>query len=301
MIETISLDDMRLFAVVAERKSFTVAAGDLGIPKQTLSRRIAWLERSLGVKLLYRTTRRVQLSNAGAAYAERCTELVRFAREANRALGDAHEEPAGTLRVTADPVLGETFLGELFVAYARAWPAVRLDVQLTRRRVDLLEESFDVAFRVGEVDDAALSGVALGPARVRYCASPGYVKQRGIPHTPAELRAHDCLVTGTNAATRWPIVGEAGPRMHAVTGKHLFSSFSLCHDACVAGLGVALFPEFACADDLRRKRLVAVLDGAIVDVGAVWLVHPARRFLPARVRAFVDLARARFGRHPPWA
>jgi DNA-binding transcriptional LysR family regulator len=300
MNRTIQLEDMRLFAKVAEHRSFSAAARELGIPKQTISRRIALLERALGLQLIHRTTRRLQLSSAGAAYADRCAELVRFAEDANRAVSDAHEEPAGTLRVTADPLFGESFLAALLVEYAKRWPAVRLDVVLTRRRVDLIEESFDVAFRVGSVDDAALSGIELGPARVRYCASPGYVAARGVPSAPDELGQHDCLVVGSTEATRWPIASNKGPRLQPIIGKHVFSSFSLCRDAALAGLGIALFPEFACAADLKRKRLVPVLDGAIVEVGSVWLVYPARRFLPARARAFVDMARERFERTAPW-
>src|SRR5262249_53309451 len=144
-----------------EAGSFTAAARTSGVPKQTLSRRVAELERALGARLLHRTTRRLRLTDAGAAYAARCAEIERIAEEANRAAADTQEVPRGTLRVTADPVFGEAFLTDLVLDYAQAWPEVRLEVVLTRRRVDLVEEGFDVAFRVGQVDDPALSGFAL--------------------------------------------------------------------------------------------------------------------------------------------
>ena len=300
MSETISLQDMAWFARVAELEGFTAAASALGVPKQTLSRRVAELERALGVPLLHRTTRKVRLSAAGAAYAARCAELVRLAEDANRALTDARDEPAGTLRVTADPVFGEAFLTALLVEYASRWPEVRLDVALTRRRVDLVEEGFDVAFRVGALDDASSHGARLGPATVRLCASRRYVARHGAPRTADELGAHACLIVGSDRVTRWPVPGPRGPRSVTVTGKHVFTSFAMAHAAARAGLGVAVFPEFACAEDIRRGRLVPVLDGHAVDVGAVWLLHSSRRFLPARVRAFVDLARARFGARAPW-
>ncbi len=297
---TIDMGDMGLFARVAEAKSFTAAAQALGIPKQTLSRRIAALERALGVRLMHRTTRRLHLTDAGAAYAEGCAELVRVAAAANRAVTDAHEAPAGTLRVTADPVLGEAFLAELLVDYARRHPAVRLHVLLTRRRVDLVAEGFDVAFRVGPLDDPA-AGVELGPARIRYCASPQYVARRGAPTGPEQLAEHDCLVVASpGEAVRWPLPGERRPRLVPVVGKHVLSSFALARSAALAGLGIAIFPEFACVDDVRRGRLVPVLGPDPVDVGAVCLVHAGGRRVPARVRAFTELARERFARQPPW-
>ncbi len=300
MNETIRIEDMRLFASVAEARSFTAAARILGVPKQTLSRRIAELERALGVGLLHRTTRRLTLTDTGAAYAERCAEIVRLAGDANRAATDVNDVPRGTLRVTADPVFGEAFVTGLVKDYARRWPEARIEVILTRRRVDLVEERFDVAFRIGRSDDAALSGVALGAARVRFCASPAYVARRGAPSKVAELADHDCIVVSDGGPARWPIPGPGGPRLVAVSARISVTSFAMAHSAALAGLGIALFPEFACASDLRRKRLVPVLRTDAVDVGSVWLLYPAHRFLPARVRAFVDLARERFASAPPW-
>jgi DNA-binding transcriptional LysR family regulator len=298
---TIKLDDMRLFAKVAEQKSFTRAADLLGLPKQTLSRRVLELERSLGVQLLHRTTRRMQLSEAGAAYAERCAEIVRSADDANRSVSETAETPRGTLRITADPVFGDAFLADLVVDYAKRWPEVRLDVVLTRRRVDLLEEGFDLAFRIGHVDDPSISGKRLGPARVRFCASPRYVSRHGAPAGPDDLAEHACLVVASDGVpARWPLPGPRGPRLVPITGRMTVSSFAMARRAALAGLGIALFPEFACAEDLRKKRLVPVLGGARVEVGAVWLLHVTRHFVPVRIRAFVDLARARFSRDPPW-
>jgi DNA-binding transcriptional LysR family regulator len=298
MSETIKIEDMRLFASVAEAKSFTRAAGRLGVPKQTISRRIAELERTLGVALMHRTTRRLQLTDAGGAYAERCAEIVRLAGEANRAVSDVTEVPRGTLRVTADPTFGDAFVTGLVTEYAARWPETRLDVVLTRRKVDLVDERFDVAFRIGRPDDATLSGCALGPARIRYCASPAYVARRGIPAAMDDLAAHDCIVVSDGGAARWPAVGERIPKLVPVTARLTLTSFAMAHAAALAGLGVALFPEFACAEDLRRKRLVPVLGGEPIDVGSVWLLYPAHKFLPARVRAFIDLARERFRSAP---
>ncbi|MEW5848067.1 MAG: LysR family transcriptional regulator [Myxococcota bacterium] len=292
---------MRLFARVAEARSFTGAARQLGIPKQTLSRRIAELEEALDVQLIHRTTRKLHLTDVGAAYAERCAELVRLAEEANRAVTDTRQAPRGVLRVTADPVFGEAFVTGLVVEYAQRWPQVQVDVMLTRRHVDLVEEGFDVAFRIGRADDPALTATALGPARVRYCASPRYLARRGTPTSPEDLSRHECLPLVTDGTPqRWPFRGPKGPVLLPVPARLRFTSFAMAHAAALAGLGIAIFPEFACADDLRQGRLVPVLEDFVVDVGAVLLVHPTARYLTARVRTFVELAQERLARNPPW-
>lgn len=214
-------------------------------------------------------------------------------------MSHARDNPTGTLRITADPVFGDAFVSGVVNEYARRWPETRAEVILTRRHVDLIEERFDVAFRVGKPDDASLTGIELGPARIRYCASPGYVALRGAPSKATQLANHDCLVVSDGGPARWPVTTPRGLELVPVSPRLLFSSLSMAHGAALAGLGVALFPEFSCADDLRRKKLVAVLGASSVHVGPVWLLTPTARFIPARVRAFVDLARERFAK-PPW-
>jgi DNA-binding transcriptional LysR family regulator len=288
---TIRLDDMRLFAALARATSFTRAARDLEMPKQTLSRRIGELEQAIGTQLVLRTTRTMQLTAAGERYATRCAELVRLAEHANRALGDERAQPRGTLRITADPLLGEAFLPSTLNAFAIRWPDVTLEVLLTQRRVDLIEEGFDIAFRIGHVDDAALRGRALGPARIRFCASPSYVRRRGRPKTPRELHDHDCIVVRADlGAAMWPFRGErGGTQSLQVNGRYRCNSHVLAYEAALSGLGIGVFPEFACAKDLERRRLTAVLDDWRIDVGQVWLVHPVQRFANVTVKRFVEL------------
>lgn len=295
-----ALDDMRLFARVAEAGSFTRAARELGMPKQTLSRRIAELEEALDVQLLHRTTRRLKPTEVGAAYALRCAEVVRLAEDADRAVTDARAVPSGTLRITADPVFGEAFLPSLIIEYARAWPAVQVEAVLTRRKVDLVEEGFDVAFRIGRSEVKGLTSTVLGPAKVRYCCSRAYLKGRKPPASPADLKHHECiLVLHEGEPTRWPFVGARGLELLSVEGRLRFNSFALAHEAALAGLGIAIFPEFTCVSDLRAKRLVPVLDAFAPEVGGVTLVHPSARYLSPRVGAFVDLAKQRLA-GTPW-
>jgi DNA-binding transcriptional LysR family regulator len=293
------MEDMRLFARVAGAGGFTAAARLLGIPKQTLSRRVKQLEQSLHVRLLERSTRRLRLTDAGAAYAERCTEIVRLVDEANDAVTRTRQTPRGLLRVAAEPVFAEAFLTGLVVELASRWPELRVDVVLTRQRIDLIEEGFDVAFRLGRHEDPGLVATRLGPARPRYCASPDYLAQRGVPRTPDELWEHECiLVVAGDAPARWPFRGARGDLLVPIRTRLRCNSFSMAHAAALAGLGIAVFPELMCADDLDQRRLVSVLDDWATRDGSVWLVHPRVRYLTASVRVFVELARERFGERP---
>lgn len=288
--ESINLANMRLFAAVAKTGSFTVAAQLLNMPKQTLSRRIGIFERSLGVQLIQRTTRKMQITDVGAAFAERCADIVRQADEATRAVTDTQEHLKGTLRVTADPVFGEAYLTGLAIDYARLYPDVELDVILTRRHVDLVAEGFDVAFRVGHDNRAGLTATPLMPARVQYCASPDYLARHGTPSTPEELVNHACiLVLSEGTSLRWPFRSAKGPKMISVNGRLRFTNFAMAHQAALAGLGIAIFPEFKCADDIASKRLVPVLNDSLIDVGTVSIVHITQQFLAPRVRRFIEL------------
>jgi DNA-binding transcriptional LysR family regulator len=293
------MEDMRVFAKVAEAGSFTAAARILGVPKQTLSRRVKELEQALHVRLLERSTRRLRLTDVGAAYAERCTEIVRLVDEANDAVTRTRQTPRGLLRVAAEPLFAETFLTGLIVELAARWPDVRVDVILTRNRIDLVEEGFDVAFRLGRVEDPGLTATRLGPARPRYCASPDYLARHGAPVTPDELWEHECiLVVAGDAPARWAFRGPRGDVLVPIRTRLRCNSFSMAHAAALAGLGIAVFPELMCADDLEQHRLVSVLDDWTARDGWVWLVHPRVRYLTASVRAFVELARERFGERP---
>jgi DNA-binding transcriptional LysR family regulator len=290
------LDDMRLFARVAEAGSLSAAARTLGLPKQTVSRRLAELEDALGVQLAHRTTRRLRLTEAGTAYAERCAELSRLAEDANRAVTDSSATPRGTLRVTADPTFGEAFLSDLVAEYLGRHAEVRVEIVLTSRHVDLVEEGFDVAFRIGRPADSSLIGTRLGGAKLLYCAAPAYLAVAGAPQHPEDLRAHECIeLAPSPGPIRWPFSLRPGEMtLLPVTGRLQVSSLQLALTAARDGLGIANLPAFACAEDLASGRLRTVLDPFVADLGGVWLVTPPHRWLAARVRRFVDLAVQRF-------
>lgn len=292
--ETARLDDLRVFAALAQTRSFTRAGQALGLPKQTVSRRIAQLEARLGCRLVLRSPAGLSLTPPGEAYALRCAEVVALAEAADAALADLQATPQGTLRVTADPVFGEAFLGPVLLEFAQRWPAVRVDVLLTRAKLDLAREGVDVAFRIGPVDGAELTAVRLGEARVFLCASPGYLAARGAPADAAALSGHDCVGVVDDGPLRWPLVSMRGRSAVVVDARLQLGSLRLVHEAVRRGLGIGLLPEFLCGAELRSGDLRPVLMADGCEVGGIWLVHPARRTQAAKVRAFVALAKRHF-------
>lgn len=308
MNETVDLDDMRLFGALFHRPepggstaptSMSAAARALGLPKQTVSRRLERLSAAIGIELVRVTGGVLRPTPAGLAYAARCVEVARLAAEVNREAVDTARAIRGTLRLTADPVFGEAFLTPVLVEYVARYREVKLDVVLTRERVDLVREGFDVAFRVGSPVDASLHGARLGPATVRFCASAGWARSRTLPLDPEALAALDCLLVTSDASVdvRWPLPLTEAVSLRLVRARHRFTSLALALGAARAGLGVGMFPDFVCGAELRAGALVDVL-GRGVEVGAVWLLHAHRRALPARVAAFVAIARQHFARAP---
>ena len=297
IVETMTrLDDMRLFAQLAESGSLTRAAMSLGITKQTVSRRLAELEGSLGVELARRTTRRLTLTDVGRAYAARCSEVVRLADEANRAAASQLDVVSGVLRVTADNTFGEAFLPDLITAYLSEHEGVDVEVWLTSRKVDLLEEGFDVAFRVGPPPDVAhLAATRLGPATLCTVATAAYLKRQGLPRTVADLAGHACIAVVPNLAqVAWPLLIDGVVELVRVSARVRVNGVAMGRRAALAGAGIAHLPAFAVAADVHEGRLVPVLSRHAPEVGGVNVIYPHSRLLAPKVSEFVALAVSRF-------
>ena len=287
---------MRVFAQLAESGSVSAAARVLMMSKQTVSRRLSELEESLGVELARRTTRTLSLTEVGRAYAVRCAEVVRMADEANSAAASQLAEVSGTLRITADNTFGEAFLPDLVTAYIRAHEAVDLVVLLTSRKVDLIDEGFDVAFRVGPPPDVAhLSATRLGPARLWTVATRAYLQAHGTPRTPGELAEHACLaVLPSVARAAWPFHIDGRMRIVEVPARVRVNGLAMARHAALAAAGIAHLPEFAAAADVASGRLIRLLEPFTPEVGGVHIVYPHTSLLAPKVSEFVAMAVARF-------
>lgn len=295
------LDDMMAFIKVVEARSFTAAGARLGLSKSVVSRRIAELEDRLGARLLNRTTRKLSLTEIGQAFYERCARIVADVDEAERAVGDLHGAPRGRLRVNAPVSFGRLHLAAAIVAFIERYPAIEIDIDLNDRYVDLLEDGYDLAVRVGRLRDSSLVARKLAPSRRALVASPAYLERHGTPETPADLAQHHCLLyTNIPTAEQWQFADGDGAYSVKVSGRMRANNGDLACAAAVAGLGIAVLPTFLCGAPLATGDLTALNLPLKTTETGVYAVYPQNRHLSSKVRAFVDFLAARFGPSPYW-
>jgi len=296
------LTAMAVFARVVEAGSFSQAAQELGLSKSAVSKQVGRLEDRLGVRLLNRTTRRLSLTEAGTAFYAGCRQLVADAEAAEDAVSHLATAPRGTLRVNAPMSFGLTHVAPAMPEFLRRYPELSVDLQLNDRTVNLIEEGYDMAVRVGRLPDSSLIAKRLAPMRRALVASPDYLDRRGRPAHPRELAGHDCLIYSYLASGReWRFHGPDGEVRVPLKGRlEANNGDALCRAAC-GGAGFVLLPTFICGEDLRSGRLECVLPEWTDDGGAaIHAVFPASRNLSPKVRVFVDFLAERFGPEPYW-
>jgi DNA-binding transcriptional LysR family regulator len=290
------LDDIAVFVAVVEEGSFSGAARRLRLPPTSVSRRVRELEDRLGARLLNRTTRSLSLTDAGQHYFDAASAGLGLIADADRAAQGGQAEPAGTIRISAPVNLAASLFGNTIAGFLQRTPKVKVELLLTDDRVDLLRARIDVAVRIGELPDSSLVAKKLGTARRLYCASPAYLAARGTPQRPADLEAHDCIVSGDSVdGNVWTFrKGNSVETVH-VTGRVAVNVMSFCTAAAVAGLGIAQLPEVMARPELAAGRLRTILDDHTVDRGGIYLVFPSNRHPSAAVRAFVEHVEASLG------
>lgn len=284
------LNHLHAFLAVARAGSFTAAAAESGVPKSTLSRSVAALEAELGVRLVHRTTRSLGLSTAGAALLERVAGPLAALRAAADELPRADGEPAGALRLTTTADFAEAFLAGLVARYLERYPAVRVELRLTERVVDLRAEGVDVAvrFALEPLPDTGLVARRVGEARFGLFAAPAWIARRGAPRQISDLRAED-LVLHRGLAERGPLAGALGALPQGGPPRVLVDEMSFVRGALVQGIGVGVLPSFLAAPEVDAGRLVPVLPKLSAPAGAVHLLTHAGRQSPPKVRAFIEL------------
>jgi len=290
------LQAMTVFAKVVEQGSFARAAERLSISTSACSRQVAELEAHLGSRLLNRTTRRLSLTESGQGFYERCVQLLADLEDAELAAGEGVAKPRGTIRLTTAINFGVRHVSPAIGAFLAKYPEVKFDVSLSDRIVDLVEEGYDLAIRIGSAGGETVVARKLGEARMVACASPAYLKAHGAPGTPEDLARHRCLTYEYMPVRNvWPFRGKDG-REHAVrvSGPLHSNNGDLLAAAAVAGVGIAYEPEFILGPDLKAGRLVPVLTSYTAPLGPIYAVYPSRRYLTAKMRAFVDFLAQRF-------
>ncbi len=282
-------EQLSAFVEVARRQSFAQAAQQLGRHVSAVSRAVAALESRLGVRLLQRTTRRVALSEAGRDYFKRCETLLSEFEGADAQVRDLGASLRGNLRVSAATGLSQTLLEPVVPEFLAAHPLLTLDLQLANRYVDLVEEGYDLAVRVGALSDSRLVVRRLAPSRRVLVASEPYLERRGVPRTPRELCEHACLVLDIGShPQRWELERARARAALEVSGPLRSNNSQVLLGACSAGLGIALLPMFVAEPALRRAGMRRVLPGWATGEQGIYAVYPSARFIPARVRAFVE-------------
>ena len=292
-----------MFLRVLDLGSITAAAHSLDLSVAVASQRLKRLERELGVRLLHRTTRRLHPTPEGVALAERGRVLVEDLESLGAGLREAATEIAGTLRVTLSASFGRQHVSPLLPKFLARHPKLRLSVHLSDQVVDLVSEGFDLAIRIGAMEDSQLVARRIAANRRVLCASPDYLRRRGQLKVPRDLQDHECLLLFGSSGRQdvWRLHDAQGKEMPVrVQGRFESNLGELLRDASVAGEGIAIHSLWHVADDLRTGRLQVVLPDFPLATTAISAVMPQRRQVPPRVRAFVDFLVEQFGDNPPW-
>ena len=283
------VNDVLVFSRVAQAGSFSKAAKSLGMPVSTVSRRVAELEAELMAPLLIRTTRSLKITEVGKTYLEHGRVIADALERAKAYASNLQSVPQGLLKITAPSDFGNHFLGEIISGFLKANPKIEIDVVLTERVVDLVEEGFDLAIRIGELGDSTLVARKLGTIDSQLYASPAFLKKHGEPKACRELPKFPCvLFTAEEEPGDWRLEGPHGATTVRVSGRARANDFVMIRDLARSGDGIALMPHFLCTDDVKAGRLVVLLKDWVQKAGPIHAVYPGQRFTLPKVRAFVD-------------
>jgi DNA-binding transcriptional LysR family regulator len=296
------LERMAIFARVIEAKSFSRAAEQLSISKSLVSKQISELEKSVGARLLNRTTRALSLTNAGALLYEHCVRIVDELEAAKFAVSRLHTEPRGLLRISSSVAFGRLHVAPALSPFLAAYPDLKIDMVTTDRFVDLADEGYDLVLRITGEPPPNVVARKLAPVVRKMCATPEYFSRHGLPRTPADLERHNCLTyTYLNIQDSWRLRGPDGD----VSILHVKGSLRLNDDdalaqAVLSGVGIAVLPTFIVGNDIQSGRLQAILSEYVPIERYIYAIYLPTRQLSAKVRMFIDHLLSRFGSHPYW-
>ncbi len=295
------LTSMKVFTKVAKQGSFSAAANELSISKAMVSKHVQALENDLDIRLFNRTTRSLSLTEVGAAYLERARAIMADIDEMEMAVSSLSSQPRGVLRVAAPTSFGAFHLGRAIGDFLERYQEVEVELILTDRIVDLIEEGLDVSVRVGELDDSSLIARKIASARMVVCASPDYLKQYGRPQEPEDLKNFNCLLYTMRIPNHeWNFKGPRGEIFVPVNGTFRSNVGDTLRVAANTGRGLIQLPTYMVGQDLKQGRLEAVLTEFEPEPRPIHAVYPHRQHLSAKVRVWVDYLYERFQPRPYW-
>lgn len=294
--------DITAFVAAVKTGSFTAAANSLGLTRSAIGKSIVRLESRLGTRLLNRTTRTLSLTDEGRVAFERWSQILEDLDEVDAAMAIRRGKPSGTLRLTAPLSLGQRHVLPVLDAYLTQWPELRADVRFTDRFMDLVDEGFDLALRIGGVrDDANVLSRTIGAQQFVTCASPEYLARRGTPTDIEALQSHDTMFfVGGQQPSAWRLSTAEGLHLFEGPGRLNIDSSETLHQAALSGFGLIHLPTYITGMDIAAGRLVEVLQKCRPAPDPIRLIYPSRRHLSPRTRGFIDLLVERWGNQLPW-
>jgi len=297
-----NLGDLLVFTRVVKEGSLAAAGRELGLSSAVMSKRIQRLEEGIGVRLINRSTRKLSLTDEGRLYHEYCVRILAELEEAETLITSGSRQPAGTLRVTVPAAFGRQHIAPLVPEFLSRYPKVRLVLHLSDQRVDLIEEGYDLAIRIGELRDSNLIASPLGIDKRVLVASPAYIAQHGEPSHPEELCKHNALLfANPSPMDSWNFIDTHGKeRGVKVSGNFETNNCDALRAAILAGLGIALRPQWDVWRDIQQGCMVALLPDYTHPSFPIQALYPSRRHLSQKVRLFIDMLRERFGDIPYW-
>jgi len=290
-----------VFVAVVEKGGFSAAARALGVSKSAVSKRINQLEKQLGVRLLYRTTRKLSLTEAGERYFEHAARALQAAAQAEDAVAQLQGDPQGTLKISAPMSFGRLHVAPLIPKLLKRYPKLQVELVMDDRATDLVAAGFDIAIRSGKMADSTLVARKLAPLRQVLCTSPEYIALHGLPSSPAQLADHNCILFSYSSDNNtWTLCAEGEQEEVQVAGNYRVNNSEALIEALRAGIGIGRLPTFVAGPDLKAGRLVQLFDTYQIPSQMFYAVFPERRYMPAKVRAFLDFAIENFGGDQPY-
>jgi len=280
------LDAMQVLLTVVDSGSLSAGSRKLNAPLPSVSRKVAELERHLGARLLIRTSRNIQLTDAGKAYVEAARQIVTLVSHAESRAAGEYEVPKGELRITVPDEFGRSIVLPLAYEFLSEQPEITLDVVIANRFVELVDEHVDVGIRIGHLSDSSLYAVRVGSVRILTCASPAYLEHEGRPRTPADLLGHHSVQLG-DFERGWIFGNSTAPEAVPARRVHANDATAACN-AAIRGLGITRLPSFIVDEHLRSGALIEILEDYAADPMPVHLIYAKQGPLPLKVRAFLD-------------
>jgi|SRR5690625_2108685 len=293
------LSDMEVFVQIVRHGSISATARTYNVTPAAVSYRLSKLESELGTRLLHRTTRQLNITKDGQEYLEHAQKVVRKIEQIDAEISKRNDEPFGTLSITMPTSFGLQHIIPVMPRFLVKYPQLKLNIVMSDEMLNIIEEGFDVAVRIGELQDSNLIARRLAPNHRVVCASPDYLNKHGRPSKPDELKDHNCLILAQQPY--WSFSTPTGDEKIKITGNFICNNGTAIREAAYAGLGIALKATWDVAGAIKTGKLETILDDYLIDSNSfIWAVYPSRRNTPAKVRAFINFLQEHFISQPHW-